>query len=432
MIDDTQETHRQSAQEILLSLGDNMDWIQSLSSPKGMSQANPIPPISTTSAFAPTPEHVNPQSFLAQETHPLASGEPSSQKIDVQNSTSGSALPGPEHAAGSQTQPERSGSSTEPYMKNCIRQLSDLFMKLYEFSKTCLPTTAVDSSSDTSSKHAAVSSSRDSSSESNVHSFEGALGADAAFSASEDFVQILLSLSGSSHTRASTVPDISGYGPPFTQHSHHDARMTPDTDSWLGQAFPSVLSSSSNLMHDADSAAHDGTAILLTLTCYLRLLHIYEPLVRSILRQQQQLRSSDIPHMVHVRVGTFSPSSSSELRVVLLVQIISHLLNRIERAMRKSLLPRLHPQHQEHNASSTQRFWSTMTNGIGRARELSTSSASGYANGLSQNSGVESPMTTEMAGGAFMTVLDEMENLEANLRKNLNSLKGLLRDSLMS
>ena len=427
-----QNTYGQTAQDMLLLLGQDFDWGQSLSSPKGTSQANPTPYTSTATELTPTLEQANSLSLITHETNPLVQAEDSSQQVGVKNAIPDPALPRPKRADGSQHLPETSRSPTKPYMKDCIHQLSDLCLNLYECSQSWYPdTTAFGSlSKDFSIPSSTVSSCKGSSTGNNMHGFQGVVGADAAFNASQDFIQILQSSSANTNVPATTSPEFSGYGTPFSPPSHQGKRMSVDTDPWLGRAFPSASSSSSNFAHAADSAPHDGTAILLTLTCYLRLLHMYEPLVRSILRQQQQLRSSDIHHMVDVRVGNFSASSSSELRIVLLVQIISHLLNRIEGAIRRRLSATAHSQHREHT-SSTQHFRPTTSHGGGHGRNFSASSTSTYVNGLSQNSSSDSPMTTEMAGNAFGAVLDEMGNLESNIRKDLDSLKSLLQDSLM-
>ena len=318
-------------------------------------------------------------------------------------------------------------------MKDYIHQLSDLCLSLCQCSKSRHSTeTAFGSRSDSPSIPSfTLPSSMGSSSDSNMHGFQGFVGVDTAFSASQDFIQILQSSAAKCPTPAIGLPDFSVYDTP-SQSSHQGTRMAVDTDFWLGQALTSASSSSNHFAQANDSASYDGTEILLTLTCYLRLLHMYEPLVRSILRQQQQLRSSDIPHILDVRVGTFSPSSSSELRIFLLVQIISHLLNRVDRAIRKTLLPAAHSPYQEQNPSPKQRLRQTKSNGGGCGGNFGASLASSYGDNISQNSDSESPVTTETAGGAFGAVLDEMGNLESNLRKDLNSLKSLLQDSLMA
>lgn len=433
MIEELQDTYAQTAQEVLLSTGQHSDPGQPLSLPRGMGQANPVPAISTATRVTPTLKHVNPLSLFGQQTNTFTPAATFPQQIEVENQTADPALPGPEHAGGGQHQPERSGFSTEPYMKDYIHQLSDLCLSLYQCSKSRHPTeTAFESLSNSPSIPSfALPSSMGSSPDSNLHGFQGVVGADVAFSASQDFIQILQSSAAKSHTPAIRLPDISVYDTP-SQSSHQGTRMAVDTDFWLGQAFTSASSSSNHFAHATDPALYGGTEILLTLTCYLRLLHMYEPLVRSILRQQQQLRSADIPHILDVRVGTFSPSSSSELRVFLLVQIISHLLNRIDRAIQKTLSPVSHSPYREQNPSPKQRLRQTMSNGGGYGGNFGASSASSYVDSISQNSDSESPVTTEMAGGAFGAVLDEMGNLESNLRKDLNSLKSLLQDSLMA
>ena len=398
---------------------------QPLSLPRGVGQANPVLAISTATRVTPTPKHGNPLSLFGQQTDPLTPAAISPQQIDVENVTADPAFPGPEHAGVGQHQAER--SPTEPYMKDYIHQLSNLCLSLCQCSKSRQPTeTAFGSLSDSPSIPSfALPPSMGSSSDSNLHEFQGVVGVDTALSASQDFIQILQSSAAKFHTPAIGLPDFSVYDTP-SQSSQQGTRMAVDTDFWLGQAFTSASSSSNRI------ASYDGTEILLTLTCYLRLLHMYEPLVRSILQQQQELRSSDIPHILDVRVGTFSPSSSSELRVFLLVQIISHLLNRIDRTIRKTLSPAAHSPYRGQNPSPKQRLRQTMSNGGGYGGNFGASLASSYGDNISKNSDSESPMTTEMAGGAFGAVLDEMGNLESNLRKDLNSLKSLLQDSLMA
>ena len=67
----------------------------------------------------------------------------------------------------------------------------------------------------------------------------------------------------------------------------------------------------------------DGVILHLVLACYTRLLHIYHKLIVALHRDATRLK----------KIESGSQSSLSELRLVLFVQLITHLLNRLRKAM---------------------------------------------------------------------------------------------------
>ena len=86
----------------------------------------------------------------------------------------------------------------------------------------------------------------------------------------------------------------------------------------------------------------DSTITLLLLTCFIRLIHLYEPLVDLILQHQRQpcqfaLASTNIAQFPAVHVGSFSPHASSTLQLGIVVHTISYLLDQISIGLRSGV-----------------------------------------------------------------------------------------------
>ena len=88
-------------------------------------------------------------------------------------------------------------------------------------------------------------------------------------------------------------------------------------------APPIEITAGHRLSPVAGASGPDGVILHLILDCYTRLLHIYHKLVVALHRDAAQLRE----------IEPGSQSSLSELRLVLFLQLITHLLDRLRKAM---------------------------------------------------------------------------------------------------
>ena len=179
------------------------------------------------------------------------------------------------------------------------------------------------------------------------------------------------------------------------------------------------------------SADHgsDTVTILLTLTCYLRLLHIYGPLVVS-LHQLLQASTSNHPagpqssrspadsflsttQISHLRLpafslGSFSLNASSDLNIGLLLHLVSHMLERIQGAVR-TCFP----------SASTSRVFSA--GGSRKEAGFRGSGAGAGAGAKERSTWLCSPMTS-----VAEAVLNEVSEKERSLMAMLHATKEIL------
>lgn len=117
---------------------------------------------------------------------------------------------------------------------------------------------------------------------------------------------------------------------------------------------PPSLSASSEVPAPSPDQRSDSATVLLILTCYLRLLHIYEPIVMSLHQSLQQPTShgrswrfspsplvsvSNAAQISHISLpafslGSFSLAASPDLNIGMLLHLVSHMLERIQGAVR--------------------------------------------------------------------------------------------------
>ncbi len=169
-----------------------------------------------------------------------------------------------------------------------------------------------------------------------------------------------------------------------------------------------------------DPSHFDSMTVLLSLACYLQLLQLYDQLVCSLLEQEQQrhwrplqtqqAQTQEHPHLLDLRVGTFSLSSSSELQVVLLVQIISHLVDRIDKMF-------------QINLSSIAR---SQNCGSDALANVSSCKYGGLESVASHKESTESK-----TGSALDIVADDLRTRVDALRKKLEQLRGMFQDSML-
>ncbi|KAI9738827.1 MAG: hypothetical protein M1834_008334 [Cirrosporium novae-zelandiae] len=92
--------------------------------------------------------------------------------------------------------------------------------------------------------------------------------------------------------------------------------------------------------------APDSSIVLLILIIYLHLLRIYEPIILTLSRHLQRLQQMpptdsftvSLP-LPSIHFGSFVPAATSDLQFVLLAQLVSHLFEGIESAIRGYVAP---------------------------------------------------------------------------------------------
>jgi hypothetical protein len=298
-------------------------------------------------------------------------------------------------------------------LEDYIRQLSDLNITLYRHSKSvseaiaCAPGTAADTRPSSPMGMPAVNWSPfqpiPTSSDGGARGCGFAI--DETFRASQTLIEILLQLRTKSTPSAFYVPNGS---PPSFQQPFDDPKSSrrSTTYSHCSSSTSSVFSASSPSANDSlsdeppgsSSISLDSSTLLLVLTCYIRLLHIYDSLFSVLYNyiSEPQLSFSDL-QLPGLRIGSFCASSCSTLQVLLFVQVVAHMLDRISKAIQSVFSP---PDHcfgsQDCNIGGT--------SGGGGSGRLSNDVAE--------------------------PVLKHVRQQEMNLKRNMGRVKAFLRDSM--
>ncbi|PVH74408.1 hypothetical protein DL98DRAFT_537475 [Cadophora sp. DSE1049] len=94
---------------------------------------------------------------------------------------------------------------------------------------------------------------------------------------------------------------------------------------------------SSSTNKQSPSAGQYNATFFLVLTCYLRLLNVTQPFVADLhVRLLQSANMKSIPanaDLPTLRLGDFTPPASSELQIMLLVNVTQHLLDRVDKGI---------------------------------------------------------------------------------------------------
>lgn len=233
-------------------------------------------------------------------------------------------VPGSDSAACALSETPQSNNTCLPspcdQYESCLYQLSKLHLELY---RLLIP------SPQKSSQH-----------HHSDHSFTA--GIDETFAATDTLIEIL------QHLYHGVLPEQPQNFHSRSFHSQSPQRELPvnliDNHNDETPSLPASSESSTTLSnHQPDTAT-----VLLILTCYLRLLHIYEPLVTSLYQRLQQstnqstqslsgstLNTSQTlhPYLPGFNLGCFSLAASSDLNIRLLLHLISQMLERTHKAV---------------------------------------------------------------------------------------------------
>ncbi|MCJ1332599.1 hypothetical protein MMC10_009292 [Thelotrema lepadinum] len=182
------------------------------------------------------------------------------------------------------------------------------------------------------------------------------------FSASRHLLDIMHRLQASAANPAATEPLITSQNQELASFASDTAIDEARNDSWVGisstqtsstqglfylpppistgiddsleqgsmlsdKLKPTVSTSSMSspfiVPSDPESSSHSVVICYLVLACYTRLLHIYGTFITALHHDASRAK----------RIGSGSPPSSVELRLVLLVQLIVHLLDSLQQVM---------------------------------------------------------------------------------------------------
>jgi hypothetical protein len=206
-------------------------------------------------------------------------------------------------------------------MEECIHQLSNLHILLYHCSQRVnsilshmVPYPMPVQTSQTSS----VASLGNSTCSNHPSSTD----LESIFSASNKLVDIVTCLTRK--VAAQTPSDLPHSAPYGSSQSVTQAQFSPASTS------SSFLNGFSDFETDALSGPPDSATVLLVLSCYLRFLHTYSHLVERLEQRFRERLPIQLPGLLLVM--SLSPSSS-DLQVVILLQLIFHLLNRASKAI---------------------------------------------------------------------------------------------------
>jgi hypothetical protein len=248
------------------------------------------------------------------------------------------AAPGPVSAT--HTPPEALQSSyprsppTQEQYESCLHQLSELHLKLYRLFISSSENNSQPCPSDHSFSPGSTSLTA-----------ANTTGIDEMFAATETLIEILQHLNFG-------VPE-----PPQDFRSCNFRSQSPQrglpVDLIDNRNDEAPFSSPAGSRSSATLSNHqpDTTIVLLILACYLRLLHIYEPLVKYLHRLLQQstlasatprpLSTPDSntsqslhPYLPAFSLGCFNLVASSDLNIRLLLHLLSQMLERIHKAVR--------------------------------------------------------------------------------------------------
>ncbi|CZS89928.1 uncharacterized protein RCO7_02367 [Rhynchosporium graminicola] len=212
----------------------------------------------------------------------------------------------------------QSGDISASTMKNCIQELSDLQIMLYRCSTTP-PNENGQQQSRVVDVHmnANLGNVTFLAPATNVSDTE----ADTIFKVAQTFIDILKRLAA--------------HAPPADAADRHFDNSRPPP--LMGLPFSDAASSEQSSPSDETSLTSEHNVMFfLVLTCYLRLLNICDPFVADLRVRLQTSNisahssASDLPGL---RLGSFTPPASSELHIVLLVHVIQHLLDRVDKGI---------------------------------------------------------------------------------------------------
>ncbi|KAH0558588.1 hypothetical protein GP486_004756 [Trichoglossum hirsutum] len=232
-------------------------------------------------------------------------------------------------------------------LENYIRQLSDLNLTLYRHSRSvaaaiaCTPRIAAGAqpSSPMGILPANCSPSQAIPRPDGV-ARGGKFAIDETFRASQALIEILQQLRTKS-TPAFCAPLTS---PSLFQSPLNDPQTSqgPTAHPYRRPSISSIFSTSSTSTDDSSSdeppssssTLLDSATLLLVLTCYIRLLQIYDAIFILLhdYISEPQLSFSDLQLPI-LNIGSFCPSSCPTLQILLLVQIVAHMLDRTSRAI---------------------------------------------------------------------------------------------------
>lgn len=208
----------------------------------------------------------------------------------------------------------------------CLRQLSELNLSLYRLSRT-VPSPLYTQIAGYHGFDAPASA---------PTALTPQMAIDDIFNASRNLVEILSQYSSmqADMSSQSNLKDPQSFFSDIQEPSHHNPSpsSTVATDS-TSASLPIY----SPLNPSYSAHLHDGPIILQILSCYFRLLSIYNALCVAIQNQlmgqpQLNLITSCLPSPI-MRFGSFVPPSSSAMELVFIVSLVAHFLDRIDKAI---------------------------------------------------------------------------------------------------
>ncbi|KAL2065964.1 hypothetical protein VTL71DRAFT_3634 [Oculimacula yallundae] len=197
---------------------------------------------------------------------------------------------------------ERSGENTYT-LEECIQELSNLHITLHQCFMSSTTTQEKQRSRVVNVHMSAVTGTAFQASD---------IQADTIFQIAQTFIDILKQLA--KHAPAADVKQQWLFPLPYAGSSS-------------GQGSPS----------DPTSAEHFNATFFLLLTCYLQLLNICNLFVADLCVSLQSVNGISAHQAVRslpsLRLGQFVPAASSELHILLLVQTVQHLLDRVDKGI---------------------------------------------------------------------------------------------------
>lgn len=255
--------------------------------------------------------------------------------------------------------------SSPDIMEDCILRLSQLQISLYRWSRSASPTRNPGSDKDRLAVYkmnplSTISSDFAPSAQSQIK-------IDETFRASQtlfDILQQLYPAPADSNANQGSVPSLSvsavsnrsqlqdrGNSMAFTFSDSSSSESSSDSATFLSEP-PLKGPDSSNFDSRLPAGAPDSATTLLALTCWIRLLHVYDGLVENL---HYLLTTSGSPFDIAlglpgIQIGSFSTPSYSSLPIVLVLRLMTLLLDDIDKAFRR-LASAVEQSHQQRSTS---------------------------------------------------------------------------------